>query len=428
MKLRLENQISVSIYRRTSIFFQPRSVVNNLIDANSIYAEGILIMKHMLYIAFNNTENTLFGVQAKILSQCRAFRAHGYYVDLIERRGAGTIIMTEDEIPADIQRRRVLINNYYFRSVLDKQYQIHDIENYIKDRKYDACYIRYDFSDLGFIRLLKALRRVCGKIVLEFPTYPYDEENKKTFLSRMKLGVDIRYRKELHKYVDYVTTFYAGNETIFEIPVIVIPNGFDFDTMNLVKEELPTDALHIIAVSSMREWHGYERFLEGMKNYYQAGGMRKMVLHLVGNGRECPKYKTIVSEYGLQDHVVFEGAMHGAELDAVYEKCALGIDSLARHRSGIDVLSSLKSREYGAKGLPMINSCKIDILEDDFPYLLRVPADESPINMNDVFAFFDCCYDKTTSRKDIGQIIRSYVEKRTGMNQTILKVVERLKV
>ena len=383
-------------------------------------------MKNMLYIAFNNTENTLFGVQAKILSQSRAFRAHGYHVDLIERRGAGTIIMTDDEIPADIRKRRALISSYYVRSVLDKQYQMRDIANYIDGKKYDACYIRYDFSDPGFIRLLKALRRVCGKIVLEFPTYPYDEENKKTFLSRLKLGVDIHYRKELHKYVDYVTTFYAGNETIFEIPVIVIPNGFDFSTMDLVKEELPTDVLHIIAVSSMREWHGYERFLEGMKNYYQAGRTRKMVLHLVGNGRECPKYKTLVSEYGLQEHVVFEGAMHGAELDAVYERCAIGIDSLARHRSGIDVLSSLKSREYGAKGIPMINSCKIDILEEDFPYLLRVPADESPINMDEVFDFYDRVLGNGRSRLEIGEEVRSYIEAKSGMTETLKAVVGKL--
>lgn len=388
--------------------------------------EGIARMKNMLYIAFNNTENTLFGVQAKILSQCRAFRVYGYHVDLIERRGAGTIILTEDERTLDIQNRRVLINNYYVRSVLDKQYQMRDIENYIEDKQYDACYIRYDFSDSGFIHLLKVLRRVCRKIVLEFPTYPYDEENKKTFLSRVKLRIDAHYRKELCKYVDYVVTFYAGNETIFEIPTIVIPNGFDFSTMNLSQEKLPTDALHIIAVSSMREWHGYERFLEGMKNYYQAGGTRNMVLHLVGNGRECPKYRSLVSEYGIQEHVVFEGAMQGNALDAVYEKCAIGIDSLARHRSGIDVLSSLKSREYGAKGIPMINSCKIDILEDDFRYLLRVPADESPINMDEVFCFYDQCFGSNRSRLEIGKEVRSYVEAKSGMKETLKAVVDRL--
>ena len=379
-------------------------------------------MKNLLYIAFNNQKNTLFGVRAKILSQCRAFGEYGYQVELIERSGPETIVNANNN-ELRIIARKARINNYYVRSILDKQYQMKDIAKYVQDKTYEACYIRYDFSDSGFISLLKILRAKCRKIVLELPTYPYDEENKKTLLSRMKLAVDIQYRKNLRKYVDYVTTFYAGNENIFGIPSIVIPNGFDFSTMELVKTELPSDVLHVIAVSSMREWHGYERFLEGMKNYYQQGGERKMVLHLVGNGREYLKYRTLTEEYALDKMVVFEGAMHGEALDALYEQCAIGIDSLARHRSGINVLSSLKSREYGAKGIPMINSCRIDILPDEYPYLLRVPADETAIDIQAVFDFYDKCFINGRTRIELGKEIRSYIEKRTDMKQTLSTVV-----
>lgn len=385
-----------------------------------------MFMRKLLYIAFNNRENTLFGVRAKILSQCRAFCEWGYSVDLIERRGPETVVVTENGETVTVKERKAGIHNYYVRSVLDKQYQMLDIKAYVKDKQYDACYIRYDFSDLGFVSLLKQLRAICGKIVLELPTYPYDDENKKKVLSRMKLAVDVYYRKQLHNYVDNISTFYGGNETIFGIPTIVIPNGFDFSTMSLVHEELPSDAVHIVAVSSMREWHGYERFLEGMKNYYQQDGKRKIILHLVGKGREYPKYESLTEEYHLSPYVVFHGAMHGEMLDAVYAKCAIGIDSLARHRSGIHTLSSLKSREYGAKGIPMINSCRIDILEDDFPYLLRVPADESPIDMEQVLAFYDRCYGEGRSRGLVGKEIRSYVEARSGMKETLRRVVEAL--
>lgn len=380
-------------------------------------------MKSLLYIAFNNRENQLFGVRAKILSQCRAFAAYGYQVDLVERCGAQTVVKTAGT-QAVVKERKARINNYCFRSILDKQYQMKDIAGYVRERKYDACYIRYDFSDLGFIGLLKALKPRCRKIVLELPTYPYDEENNRTVSSRIKLSVDMHYRRQLHKYVDYISTFYAGNERIFGIPTIVTPNGFDFSTMSPVNDALPSDGLHVIAVSSMREWHGYERFLEGMKNYYQQGGKRKLIFHLVGNGRECPKYKRLAAEYGLSEYVVFEGVLHGEALDAVYEKCAIGIDSLARHRSGIKVLSSLKSREYGAKGIPMINACKIDILSDEFPYLLSVSADETPIDIKTVFDFYDKCFSDGRSRTQLGEEIRSYIEKRSAMKETLAAVVE----
>lgn len=383
-------------------------------------------MKRLLYIAFNNCENALYGVQAKIQSQCKAFREYGCEVDLVERAGATTVLVKPNGQKAAIKERQMLIKNYYVRSVLDKQYQIRDIKRNLKGRKYDACYIRYDFSDPGFIGLLKKLKRVCTKIAVELPTYPYDDENSATFLSRMKLNVDIYFRKRLKNYIDFIVTFYDGYEKIFGVPTVIIPNGFDFSTLSLVQNELKCDTIHIIAVSSMREWHGYERIIEGLHNYYtnNHGKTKDIVLHLVGNGREYTKYKALIEKYALQSHVVMEGAMHGEQLDKLYEISSIGIDSLARHRSGINVLSSLKSREYGAKGIPMINSCKIDIIDDDFPYLMYVPADESPIDVQQLVEFCDKCYGNDLSRIEIGKRIRNYMEERSGMKATLKKVVE----
>lgn len=382
-------------------------------------------MKRLLYIAFHNRSSQLFGVQNKILSQCRAFEEYGYQVDLIERQGADTVIISNGSEPKILNQHRTRIGNKNIRSVLDKQNQMRDIKAYVQNESYDACYIRYDFSDPGFIDLLSTIRKSCPKIGLELPTYPYEDENRAKLLSRMKLAVDIHYRKQLHKYVDFIVTFYNGYNALFGIPVLVVPNGFDFSTMSLISQPLSDDTIHIIAVSSMREWHGYERFIEGMRIYHQSdiSNRRNIVLHLVGNGREYGKYQQLAADYGLTDQVIMEGSMHGKALDDLYEKCALGIDSLARHRSGIDVLSSLKSREYGAKGIPMINSCTIDIFEDNFPYLLKVPADETPIDMPSVIRFYDACF-AGKGRVDVGKAIRCYVEARSSMKQTLSQVVQ----
>lgn len=383
-------------------------------------------MGTLLYIAFHDRSNKLFGVRDKILAQCRAFGEYGYAVERIERCGAQSIVTGPDHTERIIRPRRAHVGSRYARSVLDKQHQMRDIEAYVRGKRYDVCYIRYDFSDPGFIRLLRALARVCGKILLELPTYPYDAENRGCIWSRVKLAVDAHYRKQLHHTVHAIVTFYDGYSQIFGMPTIVTPNGFDFSSMEPVRLPLPADALHVIAVSSMREWHGYERFIEGMHRYYAQGGRRELVLHLVGEGRECPKYRALAGAYGLEGRVIFEGALHGDALSAVYESCAIGIDSLARHRSGIDVLSSLKSREYGAKGLPMINACRIDVLDDDFAYLLRVPADESPIEMEAVFAFYDRCFAGGRSRQAVAGEIRSYVQARCGMKETLKAVVDAL--
>ena len=377
-------------------------------------------MKKLLYIAFNDIDNQLFGVKSKILAQCRVFEEAGFQVDLIQRQGAQTVVLQHGQVVRTLKPRKKCIQNHYVRSVLDKHYQLGDLKKFLKGQRYDGCYIRFDFTDPGFLSLLKRLRRVCPKILLELPTYPYDAENQAMLLSRVKLGVDKIYRRQLHKYIDRIVTFYSGQDRIFDIPVLTVPNGFDFSTMTPVTRELTDETIHIIAVSSMREWHGYERFMEGMKNYYRDGGQQEIVLHLVGNGREFGKYQAMARELGHR--VVLEGAMSGQPLDELYERCALGIDSLARHRSGIHVLSSLKSREYGAKGIPMINSCEIDIIGEEFPYLLRVPADESPVDIQSVVDFYHRCF-AGKSRLTVAEEIRSYIEGKSGMSQTLAPVV-----
>lgn len=379
--------------------------------------------KEMLYIAFKDFSNLHYGANTKVLSQCRAFEEYGYCVSLIGRENANAVLI-DTKGNKRIIREFQSINNHHFKGYIAKHSQEKAIVQYTNGQIFDVCYIRYDFSDSKFIWLLKTLKTRCKKIVLELPTYPYEAENSKGVLNRVKINVDKIYRTQLRKYVDYIITFYDGYKELFGIPVIVIPNGFDFSTMSLVESELPTDGIHLIAVSSMREWHGYERMIEGLKAYYkEEKDPENFILHLVGNGRDYGKYKALVEQYHLEPHVIMEGAMHGAELDKLYEKCAIGIDSLARHRSGITVLSSLKSREYGAKGLPMINSCKIDIIEDNFPYLLMVPADESPTDMKAVAMFYHKCFDGVT-RQEVGKSIRAYIESKSSMKATLKQVVD----
>lgn len=385
--------------------------------------------KKLLYIAFKDFSNLHFGANAKVLSQCRAFSEYEYDVDLIGRSGHDTVLIHANGDTRVLRHYDESVKNKKLHNLLDKRHQISDTVRYLKDKRYDACYVRYDFSDPGFLKLLKGVRSICPVTALELPTYPYEHENSIGVLNRVKMAIDRRYRKQLHRYIDFIVTFYDGYDHLFGIPVLVIPNGFDFSTMQLVKGDLPSDGIHIIAVSSMREWHGYERMIEGLHLYYQGGekNKRNYILHLVGNGREYGKYARLATEYGLERHIAMEGAMHGEALDALYEKCALGIDSLARHRSGISVLSSLKSREYGAKGLPVINSCKIDILDEDFSYMLQVPADETPIDMNAVGAFYDQCFSHK-SRLEVGMEIRSYIMNKAGMKETIYEIVRRFQI
>ena len=56
----------------------------------------------------------------------------------------------------------------------------------------------------------------------------------------------------------------------------------------------------------------------------------------------------------------------------------MGIGSLARHRSGIDKIKTLKNREYAARGIPFVYSETDDDFEHQ-PYILKAAPDDSPL-------------------------------------------------
>ncbi len=65
----------------------------------------------------------------------------------------------------------------------------------------------------------------------------------------------------------------------------------------------------------------------------------------------------------------------------------MGIGSLARHRSGIINLKSLKNREYAARGIPFVYS----EIDDDFetmPYIKKVEMSDSALEINDIINFY----------------------------------------
>ena len=103
-------------------------------------------MKRLLYIAFKDFSNLHFGANAKVLSQCRAFEKFGYEVDMICRQGSKTVLMKNSEAPRVISEHGDFINNKLVKSVTSKQRQIRDIISFVKDKQYDACYVRYEGS------------------------------------------------------------------------------------------------------------------------------------------------------------------------------------------------------------------------------------------------------------------------------------------
>jgi hypothetical protein len=101
-----------------------------------------------------------------------------------------------------------------------------------------------------------------------------------------------------------------------------------------------------------------------------------------------PAFREIIKQYHIEKRIIFHGTLFGQELDEVFNKCQFAIGSLARHRSGITVIKTLKNREYATRGLPFIYS-EQDSDFDQQPYVIKAPASEAPIDVEEIIKFLD---------------------------------------
>ena len=294
----------------------------------------------------------------------------------------------------------------------------------IKRCKYDSVYIRYPESDLFFLRFLKAAKKNESKIIVEIPTFPYDLEGNDSLKGRIIRILDKSCRVYLKRYVDRIVTF-SDDDEIFGIKTIRTINGIEFDSLSADCSDVDyKNVISAIAVSAMFRVHGFDRFIEGLHNYYSNGGLRTVQLKLVGNGDEYRAYQELVDRYSLNSNVLFLGVLHGKELEDAYAGCAVGVNSLAIHRQGLVFESTLKTKEYAAKGLPIVSSSYVDAFsaEGNKKYSFRIPADETPVDIDALIEFVDSIYE-SNNVKEIRARIREDAKSICDINITMKPII-----
>ncbi|MDB6223321.1 glycosyltransferase [Lactobacillus amylovorus] len=306
--------------------------------------------------------------------------------------------------------------------------------NDLKKIEDNSCiYIRYFQSNHKLISCLKRLRqdRHNLKIAIEIPTYPYDDEFKKSsILNRIKsypiFLKDKVTRKELYKYVDRIITF-SDDKVIWKIPTINISNGVNLDRIPIRNIENHTNVINMIAVAKFGFWHGYDRLIKGLGQYYQTNKKHRNVkLYLVGSGDKKveKEYKRLITKYNLNEKVIMTGKKIGPDLDNLYNRCDLGIDSMGRYRSGVTYNSTLKGKEYLAKGLPIVSGVKTELdTMPDFKYYYRVPADDSPVDVEKIVDFYDGIY-RNKDKQNIANQIRKFCQKNFTFEKCYKEIID----
>lgn len=272
-----------------------------------------------------------------------------------------------------------------------KRIEFDSIAQYAIQNRIELVYMRSDHNANPFtIRMAQKMKEANIRIVMEIPTYPYDHEDNIP-LKNMELLIDKCFRRQLAKQLHRIVTF-TEYEQIFGIDTIRISNGIDFSRIKLKQHRNDTiHELHLIGVAEIHLYHGFDRLILGLLNYYANDPEYKVYFHLVGDFFGQQEENSILPllrhDTRLSQYVILHGAKHGEELDALFENADMGIGSLARHRSKITRIKTLKNREYAARGLPFIYS-EIDNDFEDKPYILKVSADETPIDIPRIISFY----------------------------------------
>ena len=386
------------------------------------------------------------GISKKIHYQVKGLRENGYEVHLcyygFDNRGHRCRYV-DDEVIKDYGKGSL--------AGLRQRMDYGCIYDYCKLNGIQFVYARcFQNANPWLVRLFRKLNKIGVRSVTEIPTYPYDEEFATfSFSVKAELKIDQMFRRQLGREMVAFVTF-SDAEQIFGQRTIRISNGVDFDNIPLhnpspitqhptpntqhlspLTQHPSPNTYHLIGVAEVHLWHGYDRLIRGIGEYYKnTANPRDVYFHIVGGVAPDDRYKdneyhqgfqNIIDHYGIQDRIIFHGTLFGEKLDKVFNQCQFAIGSLARHRSGITVIKTLKNREYATRGLPFIYS-EQDSDFDHQPYVMKAPPDETPINVQQILDFIDSHqFEPQEIRKTVEHLtwkiqMKRVVDEATAMN------------
>lgn len=293
----------------------------------------------------------------------------------------------------------------------------------------DFVYMRHTSVDLRYYNFLKRIRKTYpnAKIMVEIPTYPYVGELLVSKTMWPFYFKDIYRRNRLKRVVDRIVTF-TKDDAIFGIPTIRTQNGIMVDNIAPVKDQNENRSeIHLIAVSVCMPSHGYERCIQGLADYYSGQDtQRKTVrLHMVGDGDELGRYKSLVKSSKLEKYVQFYGKRTGEELNAIYNKADVALGVFGLYKVKVNVCSPLKTKEYLSKGLPVISGFHEDSFEDgNVDFYLEFANDDSNVDIGRIVEFYDGLLEKYQSKKALRDVIRSYAKEHVDMSIAMKPIID----
>lgn len=362
-----------------------------------------------LYISLSDMNSDISkGAKRKIEGQIKSLKKFSDEVDWIYKEGNDTTYFSGKKLfDTKTGNSQTLKSNIDFKKLC----------KYIDLEKYDYIYIRYIIANLGLLYFLKQAKNKGIKVIIEIPTYPYLEELDNSFKMKIFKFVDNHVTNSIYKWV-YRIACTNKDEKMFNIPTIKIDNGVDLDNVSIAnrKNRKKDNYINFIGLASIDRWHGYDRFIEAIRQYSQ-NKKENVRFYIVGGGnlKVIESLNSLVNKYNLEENVIFTGAKDGKELDDLYDNMDIGVSSLALFRAG-GGHNPIKTKEYIAKGLPVVTGYEDSLVPSNLEFIYKVEDDESIFDLEEILSWYrNKSFDETS--------IREYAQKNVSWDVQMKKII-----
>lgn len=351
--------------------------------------------------------NKAIGISKKIQMQIEAFEKLGYTVVYSAYSENGIEIYRNQE--------KIYSKNFHINKIsnfIRRFYLLKTCIEYLKVNQFDLAFVRWDAVDRLFLCALAYLKKSCNNVLMDFHGY---------FPNYNVPGIKGIYTKEMTRlngnkmknYVDYGITE-TKNKTLFGIPTLPIDTGIDVKRYKRHQYCGSTNILNMISVANETVYHGYDRVLRGLSEYITKYPSEKVYIHLVG--KISDKTIKLIHVLKLEKYVCLYGYLSGDKLYDVYNQCNVGIGPLAPHRMGGKEGTGIKTKEYFAIGLPYFYAGQELMVPDDYPYVMKIGADDSPVCIMEIIKF----YNQIKEDKNMQENMRSFARENFSW-ETIFK-------
>lgn len=257
----------------------------------------------------------------------------------------------------------------------------------VEQKHFDAVYMRFMPVYGNAPAVLRAFKAKGGKLIVEHPTYPLEKGRVTSLLRKPVFWYTDRVFARLEPMIDLYTLIGDPcGETLHGIPAMNIVNGVNVDSLPLHTPRPEGEEICLLALASMSYWQGYDRLIHALAAYRGPERIRILMVGGEGDG-SLAAWKKLAEELGVADRVSFLGEMFGEKLNEVVQQCDIGIGGLGLHRIGQYRSTTLKLREYMARGLPFVYAVEDPSIPEDNGFCLLLPNDDSPLSMDQLAAF-----------------------------------------